>query len=156
MTVAAHMPLTDPDYLKTLRKEQNEMYEARAQMRMNIIVAAETGYAAKSPDQGYTCAMANLFTGEPAAGQEQPAAYYDPGQGSEEWNGYHFALSGCGGNPATKYRVTAVPTDSDAETKTFCSDQSGTLRFVIGEKVSSCFSQGQVLDSGPVRSETDE
>jgi hypothetical protein len=38
LTVAGHIPLTDPDYLKVLRKQQDETNEQMAQMRMNMIV----------------------------------------------------------------------------------------------------------------------
>jgi hypothetical protein len=57
-----------------------------------------------------------------------------------------IALTGCDGNPASKYRLTAAPIDSDTGLKTFCSYESGTLRFVTGGKSSTCFSRGQVLD----------
>ena len=56
--------------------------------------------------------------------------------------------SGCDGTPASKYRVTAVPTDSDAGMKTFCADESGILKFVTGGKSSSCFSRGEPVNTG--------
>ena len=74
VTVAAHVPLTDPDYLKGLRKQQNEANEAQAQSRVTIIAAAETGYAAKHADRGYTCTLATLFAQEPDARRKEKAA----------------------------------------------------------------------------------
>lgn len=43
ITVAGHIPLTDPDYLKGLRKQQDEANEQMAQMRMNMIVNGQEG-----------------------------------------------------------------------------------------------------------------
>src|SRR5215831_12392051 len=45
LTVAAHVPLEDPDYLKGLRKQQDEVNESAAQARITMIAQAETNYA---------------------------------------------------------------------------------------------------------------
>ncbi len=147
VTAAAHVPLTDPEYLKGLRKLQDETNESAAQMKVNMIAAAETGYAAKHADQGFTCSLASLFARDPMGASGEGGGLYDPGQGSEEWNGYRFTLSGCEGTPASKYRILAEPADPGAETKTFCSDQSGTLKSISGGKGTSCFSHGQVVNT---------
>jgi hypothetical protein len=146
ITVAAHVPLTDPDYLKGLRHEQDEANEQQAQVRIGGIAVAETAYAAKHPDLGYACALSSLSTLE-AASEDGPPSY-SPGLGNEESNGYRFAISGCEGTPASKYRVTAVPTDPDATSKAFCADESGALKFVIGGTGSTCFTQGQPVNTG--------
>jgi hypothetical protein len=146
VTAAAHVPLTDPDYLAGLRKQQNEQYETMAQMRINAIVGAETNFASKNP-KGYTCTLGTLFANG-AENSEDGGRFYDPGQVNEEWSGYRFQLSGCEGNPATKFRITAVPVDTDSEMKTFCADQSRTIKFITDGKPSSCFSDGQPLKQG--------
>ena len=150
VTIAAHVPLTDLDYLQGLRKQQDEANDAAVQMRMRLIVGAETGYAAKHPDRGYICALPTLFMPDPSDSARGGVGFFDPAQGSEESNGYRFALTGCDGTPASKYRLTAAPVDSDPGLKTFCSDESGTLKFVTGGKSSTCFSRGQVLNTGAV------
>jgi hypothetical protein len=147
LTAAAHVPLTDPDYLKGVRKQQDEASEAQATMRLNVIAGAERNYLAKHPDLGYSCSLPSLFARDPSA-EPGENGVFDPGQGSDEWNGYRFALTGCEGNPPSKYRISAVPTDADAGMKTFCSDESGTMKFVVGEKTSTCFSRGNPLSSG--------
>jgi hypothetical protein len=147
ITVAAHLPLTDPDYLKGLRKQQDQANESSAQTRVTMIAAAETGYAVKHPESGYTCTLSTLFARDPAAASEPGGGYFDPGQGNEEWNGYRFALAGCDGVPALKYRLTAVPVDPDASVRTFCSDESGTAKFVTTGKSTSCFSRGQAVNT---------
>jgi hypothetical protein len=146
ITVAAHIPLTDPDYLKGLRREQDEANELQAQMRVGGIAAAEVAYAAKHPDLGFACTLSTLSAPDPTA--ESGGASYSPDVANEESNGYRFAISGCEGMPASKYRVSAVPADPDPTLKTFCADESGTLKFVIGRKGSTCFVQGQPVNTG--------
>jgi hypothetical protein len=145
VTVAAHVPLTDPDYLKGLRKEQDESNERAAQSRMFIITQAEANYAASHKDSGYTCILSALFPQPDAS--NQAAAYY-PGNINEESNGYRFALTGCQGNPALKYRLSAVPVDPGAEIKAFCADESGTIKSIAADNKSSCFSRGEAINSG--------
>jgi len=140
VTAAAHVPLTDPDYLRELRKEQDEANETAARNRVSSIASAETNYAAGHPDRGYACSTATLFPQTPA---EEGAPSCPAEAANEESNGYRLALSGCVGTPASKFRVTAVPTDPDAGLKTFCADESGILKFVTGGKSSSCFSLGE-------------
>ena len=146
VTVAAHVPLTDPDYLKGLRKEQNESNEMSARARMMMIAQAETQYADNHKESGYSCSMASLFP--PPEPKSESATYYVPGNMNEESNGYRFTLAGCDGPPALKYQLTAAPVDADSEMKAFCVDQSGTLKSVTADKKSSCFSRGEVVTQG--------
>jgi hypothetical protein len=149
VTVAAHVPLTDPEYLQGLRKQQDESNESSAQMRSTMIASAETDFAAKHPESGYTCTLATLFARDPATAPEEGGGYFDPGQGNEESYGYRFTLTGCDGTPALKYRLTAVAVDPGSSVKTFCSDESGTLKFVTAGKSTSCFSRGQPVNTVP-------
>lgn len=146
VTAAAHIPLTDPDYLSGLRKDQNESNESAAGNRVTVMATAETNYATRHPDRGYTCGLATLFTSEPGAMPGENGFVSDPGQGNEEWSGYRFALTGCDGTPAAKYQITAVPLESDAGIKTFCADESGAFKFVTTGKISSCFSRGEPVN----------
>jgi hypothetical protein len=154
LTVAAHVPLTDPDYLKGLRKEQDEANETAAQMRATMIAAAETGYSAKHLDSGYTCSLSTLFARAPTA--EGSEGGFDPGQASNDWSGYHFALTGCDGTPASKYRLLATPADPDSIGKTFCADESGAVKSMLGEKSTSCFSRGQVVNAPTAPASSEE
>lgn len=142
ITAAAHVPLTDPDYLKELRKEQNEANETAARNRVSNIASAETNYAAAHPERGYACTLATLF---PQTSAEEGAPSYPAEAANAESNGYRFALTACEGTPASKFRIAAVPTDSGAGLRTFCADESGTLKFVTGGKSSGCFSQGELV-----------
>lgn len=148
ITVAGHIPLTDPDYLKGLRKQQDEANEQSAQMRMNMIINSQKAYSAAHPEIGYACALPSLAPPKSTSGPDFSAPF-DPGQGNEEWNGYRFTLNGCGGTPSSKYRLSAVPIDSESQGKTFCTDESGKIKFVTRGKASSCFSSGPELNSSP-------
>lgn len=149
VTLEAHVPLTDPEYLKGVRKQQNEANENAALTRMNMMIESQKGYAVQHPEVGYSCALPALapqfYAATTPAGGDAPA---DP-QGDSPSNGYRFSISGCSGTPSTKYRLTAVPTDADAEMKTFCADQSGKVRFITSGKPSSCFSSGQDANPEP-------
>ena len=125
VTAAAHIPLTDPDYLKGLRKEQDETYEMATRGRMAMMAQAETRYATTHPAAGFTCNMAALFP-QDRSGE----GGHFPGSGDEEMNGYRFALAGCSGKPSSQYRLTAIPVDSDTDLKAFCVDESGTLKSI--------------------------
>lgn len=149
ITVAGHIPLTDPDYLKGLRKQQDETNEQMAQMRMNMIVNQQKAYSAARPEIGYACTLSSLVPEKTDSTAGEGGATFDPGQGSEQWNGYRFTLNGCGGTPSSKYRLAAVPIDSDSTGKTFCADESGKVKFVTSGKPSTCFSSGQELNSPP-------
>ena len=144
VTVAAHVPLTDPDYLKAQREEQDDSTEQAAQSRMTAIAQAETAHAANHRDLGYSCTLTNLFPPS-GAGEEADSV---PGLNNEERSGYLFSLSGCEGAPASKYRLMAVPVDPESTMKVFCADESGTIKFVAGDNKASCFSDGKAVEEG--------
>lgn len=155
VTAAAHLPLTDPDYLTGLRKQQDEANESAAQNRGHTIAIAERTYANRHPDRGYTCTMSTLFSSDPNATPGENSFAYDPRRANEEWSGYRFALSGCDRTPASKYRITAMPVDSDGDIKMFCADDSGTVKALLGTRSSSCFSRGEAIHTGIPRDHTD-
>lgn len=145
VTVAVHAPLTDPDYLKGLRKEQDQSNQSSAQSRLMMMAQAESRYAATHKELGYTCGLANLFP-TPESGEIR--TQYVPTFANEESNGYRFTLSGCDGPPASKYRLTATPLEADTEMKVLCVDESGTIKSVTTEKKSACFTSGHVEMNG--------
>jgi hypothetical protein len=78
----------------------------------------------------------------------QPDEFYTPAAAADDSSGYHFSISGCQGNPASKFQITAKPIESDSEMKAFCADESGTVRFDANGKGSACLTRGQVLNPG--------
>ena len=145
-TLALHVPLTDPAYLKGVRKKEDELSETMASARVNMIASTEASYLSRHPDRGYSCSLTDLFGKADTAGT-QPAPDYAPTFAGDESSGYHFSLSGCDGSPASKFQVTAVPIESDSGMKAFCADESGTVRFDAKGKGDACLSRGQVLNS---------
>lgn len=141
ITVSAHIPLVDPDYLKGLRKEQDDTNQSGAKARMAMIAEAENRYAANHKDSGYSCSLGVLFAPPGNAGEPN----YGAGFTNEETSGYRFSLSGCDGAPASKYKLMAVPIDSDSEMKVFCADQSGIMKFIDVDKKSNCLSSGEPI-----------
>jgi len=152
VTVAGSVPLSDPDYLKELRREQDEANEHAAQMRISMIAAAETQYAASHPDRGYVCSLTALLAPQQpsqgsSTGPSAPQSSPDPSPGSDEYNGYRFTLKGCDGSPAMKYQATAAPIDAESSGKSFCANESGIVKSVAGSN-SNCFSRGEAVNSG--------
>ena len=152
--VAANLrvPLGDPLYLRGLRGQQQEATEATVQWRIVTLLKAERGYFSEHSDRGYACQLSALIAPEPAEDPSDDSGgvaqgYFDPGQGNTEWNGYRFAMQGCEGNPVSKFQLTAVAIDSDSGMKTFCADESGTVKAATVTKVAECFSNGEVVSS---------
>src|SRR5258706_16210556 len=146
-TLAAHVPLTDPDYLKGVRKKEDESDENMASARVSMIASAEKAYATKHPDQGYTCKLADLFRQQAATvPADEQAAEYNSGVLDGDFAGYHVALSSCEGSPSSKFQATAIPVDSDAGLKTFCADESGAVRCMVNGKGATCLMRGQVFN----------
>jgi hypothetical protein len=156
-TLAAHVPLTDPDYLKGVRKKKDESDESMASGRVSMIASTEKAYAAKHPDQGYTCKLPDLFRQQAAmVPMDEQAAEYNSGLLDGDFAGYHVALSGCEGSPASKFQATAIPVDSGAGMKTFCADESGAVRFMVNGKGTACLSRGQVFNQGTTYSPSED
>lgn len=143
LTASAHVPLTDSDYLKGLRKDADDSLQQAARQRVFTIAAAEKEYATRHPEVGNTCTLSTLFVSDPSEANAQNMPYYGSNMGESESNGYRYTLTGCSGTPASKYRVTAVPIDPDSGLKTYCIDETGTLKSSNDTKPSKCFSQGQ-------------
>jgi hypothetical protein len=146
-TLAAHVPLTDPDYLKGVRKKEDEANENMASARVEMIAAAELSYSSKHSDRGYTCALSDLSgKGDTTAEPGQSLENYTPGLADNDSSGYRFSISGCSGSPASRFQITAVPLEPGSGMKAFCTDESGTLRFEANGNGSICLTQGQVVN----------
>ena len=139
LTLAAHVPLEDADYLKGVRKEQDKANESAAQTRVAMIVRTETAYAVNHAEVGYVCHLGNLYPSPEGDTSASPLA-------QEEFNGFRISLSGCEGKPAKGFRLIASPIDPDSEMKTFCVDESGTLKSAEAADSASCFSDGKIVN----------
>jgi hypothetical protein len=120
--------------------------EASAVGGVRTLSTAEVTYFASFPGHGFTCALSDMGgMGGGSGPSEHQAMLIDPRLASGRKNGYVFALSGCDGTPASRYTITAVPTDPSSGTRAFCSDESAVIRFSADGKADSCLSMGRPL-----------
>lgn len=144
LTITAQIPLTDAEYLKGVRKKVNENNERLASAHVAMLASFEATYAAQNPGRGYTCTLSDLYPNAPA--EEFTGYAYPANTGGSESAGYHYELSGCDGNPATRFQIVATPIDADEGMKAFCADESGNVRSQANGNGSECLSQGQPLN----------
>lgn len=114
--------------------------ESSAVAGVRTIVAAEVGYAANHPEEGFTCSLsalenAQLISGPLANGQK---------------TGYAFELTSCtpgdGGRANTKYQVLAYPVRlHQTGVRAFCSDESAILKVDAGGSAEKCLEGGEML-----------
>jgi hypothetical protein len=148
ITLAVHASLTDSDYLAGLRNEQDKFNESAARRRVSVFADAENVFAAAHQDRGYSCALSELFPSADNSGSGGPEGV--TGFASEEAGGYHFALFGCSRSPATKYRIVALPLDTDSHVKMFCTDQAGVVKSAAVGNPADCFRSGEAVYPGSV------
>lgn len=147
ITVAIHVPLADPDYLKGLQKIQNSSFESVAATSLRTINAAQVSYSAEFPKRGFTCRLSSLG-GSETQGDRSPehAMMIDDALASSRNSGYLFSITGCDAPPASKYRVTAVPADPNSGMRAFCSDESTVIRYSVDGQAATCLNEGVPLD----------
>ena len=113
---------------------------------MRTINTAEVTYAAMYPGVGFTCSLSDLDGfGKGDAGPRQ-AMLIDSGLASGKRAGYVLTLSGCSGEPSTAYRLTAVrPMMDGMPSRTFCTDQTGVIRYSDEGGAAACLASGKPL-----------
>jgi len=141
IAVTLRMPLGNVDFLKGLKKMQNDTSETIAVASLRTLNRAETSYARTYTGYGFSCKISDLAETKDKAGP-QPAMLNDPALATGSKGGYKFLISGCGSQPITRYQVAAVPEDSDVGLKAFCSDESGIVRSSADGTAASCLSVG--------------
>lgn len=171
ISVAVGVSLTDPEFLKAMTTgikptttasvgasqismsappvdlgAMSAANESAAVGGVRTLNTAEVTYTASFPAHGFTCALLDLGgMGGGGGPSEHQAMLIDPRLASGRKNGYVFKLSGCDGNPATRYGVSAVPSDASSGTRAFCSDESAVIRFSADGKAESCLNSGTPL-----------
>ena len=161
ISVTVRLPLADPDLLKALTERMRSPQSANASVTphtqvttsaagndaqviaaIRTILTAEVTYSTNYPRVGYTCTLSDLDGfggGEP---NEHQAMLINSGLASGKRFGFVFTLAGCGGAPATSFHLSAVPNANTFGRKTFCADQSGTVRSSDDGNPSTCFASG--------------
>jgi hypothetical protein len=164
ISVTVHIPLADPDFLKTItdnikpkaastningtfvpKTEPPASFGGSDKLvttAMQQILAAETSYAKNYAAVGYTCTLSDLDgfgRGEP---NEHQAMLLNSSLASGRKYGFVFTLSGCGEGPATTFHLSVAPNANMAGRKAFCTDQSGAIRSSDDGNAANCFAHG--------------
>jgi len=164
VSVTIHVPLADPDLLKTLTEKmtphattsspitlhaaapaQSIGSDAMVLAAMKTIVAAEATYASSYPNVGYTCSLSSLDGfggGEP---NEHQAMLINSGLAGGKKYGFVFTLSECSGAPASGFHLTAAPNGNTFGRKAFCADQSGVIRSSGDGNPATCWASGAAI-----------
>jgi type II secretory pathway pseudopilin PulG/uncharacterized protein YjeT (DUF2065 family) len=118
--------------------------ESSAVASIRTLNSAETSYVLAHADKGYTCALSDLAD----------AHLIEPPLASGAVHGYVFSLQGCAADeigalnrPNAKYQVIATPVKrNNTGVKTFCSDDSGAIKFDTSDDAQDCFLNGSPLE----------
>jgi type IV pilus assembly protein PilA len=112
--------------------------EASAVGSVRTIVTSEVTYLT-TWGQGYAIAIGNLGGTTPCTASAGTACLLDPliSQAPNQKSGYTLSATGAGGagtvaSPNTTFESAAVPISAQTGTRTFCSDESGVVRFIAG------------------------
>ena len=159
ITVAIHMALDNPEFLKEMTKSMTNLgaanmanlgaahssaNESAAISALRTLNTAEVTYAATYPNRGYTCSLWDLDGFGSNQVSERHAMLIDSNLATGKKAGYIFTLSGCAGSPASTFKVTAVPADPGLGTRSFCSDQTAVIRYSMDGK--ACLTSGKPLN----------
>lgn len=163
ISVTIHLPLADPDFLRTIsaamkaqaaRAASATGVEATPQVAGNetavvsalrTIVTAETTYAATYRTVGYTCMLTDLDGFGGGERNEHQAMLINAGLAGGKRYGYVFALSQCTGTPASSFYLTATPNGSSFGRRAYCTDQTGVVRYSADGNTASCEKNGTPL-----------
>jgi hypothetical protein len=161
ISVTIHLPLADPDLLKAITENMKAKSAASAAFTppsditapgtgsdamvlasMRTILAAEITYANIYPTVGFTCTLSSLDGFGGGQPNQHQAMLINSGLASGKRYGFVFALSGCGGPPASSFHLTAAPNGNSPGRKSFCADQSGVIRSSSDGNPASCAADG--------------
>jgi type IV pilus assembly protein PilA len=114
--------------------------EAAAVRSVRVLIVSEVSYASSHPDAGYTCSLSDLAA----------AGLIDTRLANGPEYGYMFELLGCrarAGSPANvRYQVVAYPQIPDQSgRRSFCSDESGTIKVDVTGSHQHCMANGSNL-----------
>ena len=164
ISVTLHLPLADPDFLKAITEKMTPQAgtaratgtfvprsevsvqaggsDAMVIAAMRTILTAEITYATSYPTVGFSCTLSDLDGFGSGTPNEHQAMLINSGLASGKRYGFVFALSGCGGTPATSFHLTAAPNGNSYGRKAFCADQSGVIRSSSDGNPATCMASG--------------
>jgi len=164
ISFTVHLPLADPEFLKAITDKMkpqvttNTSFTPRTEApqapspalgsdamvlgAMRSILTAEVTYAASYPNVGFTCSLSDLDGFGGGQPNEHQAMLISSSLASGKRYGFVFTLSGCSGNPATAFHLTAAPSGNAFGRKTFCADQSAVIKSSDGGSPAACLASG--------------
>jgi hypothetical protein len=166
ISVTIHLPLADPDFLKSIgevmkprtaatgititRKDvpapiQPTSDDTAVLAAMRTMLTAEITYAVTYPSVGYTCTLSDLDGFGAGTPNEHQAMLIHSGLTSGKRFGYVFSLSRCGGSPASTYHLVAIPGVGSYGRRAFCADQSAVIRYSTDGNAATCMASGRPL-----------
>jgi hypothetical protein len=167
ISVTIHLPLADPDFLKSFTEAMKPQGAHTVSVSntepttttawpisandpaviaaMRTILAAEITYANTYRAVGYTCTLSDLDGFGGGERNEHQAMLIHSGLASGKRYGYVFTLSGCAGAPASTFHLSAVPYGTYGNSyghQAFCADQSGVIRSATDGNPTTCEATG--------------
>jgi len=135
------VPLADPAFLKAMEERQFRRNEQMALWSVRAVITAEKSY--QSAQGGFACTLSALGSASKTSGAKGRAYLHDSQVAGGKKNGYTFAISEC---DASHYRVVAEPEAPDSGQRSYCSDESGTVRSSADGKAATCLISGEVVE----------
>ena len=125
--------------------------ETRAVGVVRNINNAELSYSAAHPEKGFTCSVddLNVMKQENARAKSSSRSSSSVGVLNTK-NGYNFILRDCESDisdgPDLRYKLIAAPIQfGTTGARTFCSDESGLIKFVKNSSSDDCLTDGVPL-----------
>src|SRR5260370_27926574 len=110
VTVAMHVPLSDPDFLRDLLKTQNPGSESSAVASLPTIMTAEIAYSSAFPERGFTCNLSELVgDGLQDKPTHEHAMLIDDDLATGKRGGYIFSIARCDVPPASHFSPPPLP-----------------------------------------------
>jgi hypothetical protein len=119
--------------------------ESQVVSAMRTILAAESTYSNTYPSVGYTCTLSDLDGFGAAERNEHQAMLIPSDLAGGRRYGYSFTLSGCSSSPASAFQITVAPAGNSFGKRSYCADQSGTIRYSNEADSSACLAKGVPL-----------
>ena len=106
------------------------------------ITLAESLFAKKHPETGYTCDIQKLINIGRGLDESGLYQFMQPDFADGLYGGYRYELKGCEGKPARKFQVVAEP--ANGKGKAYCSDDRHNLRTSEDGVGLNCLADGKV------------
>jgi hypothetical protein len=160
ISITVHLPLADPDLLKTIGDTMKPQAahaisapgatittstagtDVAVVSALRSILTAENTYATTYRNVGYTCTLSNLDGFGGGERNEHQAMLINSGLAGGRRFGYVFTLSQCGGTPASSFHLTAAPSGNVYGRHAYCADQTGAIRYSADGNAASCIANG--------------